>query len=345
MKFPVIDLRSDTVTKPSAEMRKAIADAVVGDDVFGEDPSVNRLQKSVAALLGKEDALFTPTGVMANQIAIKCHTQAGDEVIVERDAHILNYETGAPAMLSGVQLLTITGNRGIIRADQLEAAIRPPAYYMTRTSLLCLENTHNRAGGTVYPLDEIKRIRSLMVRHNIPMHLDGARLWNAWVASGVHAKEYARFFDSVSVCFSKGLGAPVGSAVAGSKEFIARARKVRKIFGGGMRQAGILAAAAQYAVDHNIKRLKDDHEKARVFAAEMARVKGFSVDMETVQTNIVIIDVSGTKKSPSKVLSMLRLKGVLLTEAGPTTIRAVTHMDVSMDQVRQGASIIQKLFS
>jgi threonine aldolase len=177
------------------------------------------------------------------------------------------------------------------------------------------------------------------------MHLDGARLWNAWVASGIHAKEYARFFDSVSVCFSKGLGAPVGSALAGSKEFIARARKVRKIFGGGMRQAGILAAAAQYGIDHNIKRLKDDHEKARVFAAEMVRVKGFSLDMETVQTNIVIIDVSGTKKSPVKVLSMLRQKGVLLTEAGPTTIRAVTHMDVSMDQVQQGASIIQKLFS
>lgn len=341
----MIDLRSDTVTKPSPEMRRAMADALVGDDVFGEDPTVNRLQKTVAKLLGKEDALFTPTGVMANQVAIKCHTQAGDEVIVERDAHILNYETGAPAMLSGVQLLTLAGSRGIIRADQLESAIRPPAYYMTRTGLLCLENTHNRAGGTVYPLDEIKRIRALMLRHNIPMHLDGARLWNAWMASGIHARDYARFFDSVSVCFSKGLGAPVGSAVAGSREFIARARKVRKIFGGGMRQAGVLAAAALYAVEKNIDRLKDDHEKARVFAAEMGRVKGFSLDMETVQTNIVIIDVSATKKTPAKVLSMLRSKGVLLTEAGPTTIRAVTHMDVSMDQVQQGASTIQKLFS
>jgi len=325
-------------------MRRAMAEAEVGDDVFGEDPSVNRLQRAVASLLGKEDALFTPTGVMANQIAIKCHTQAGDEVIVERDAHILNYETGAPAMLSGVQLLTIAGTRGVIRADQLEEAIRPPAYYMTRTALVCLENTHNRAGGTVYPLDEIKRIRGRMIRHNIPMHLDGARLWNAWMASGVHPREYARYFDSVSVCFSKGLGAPVGSAVAGSKAFVARARKVRKIFGGGMRQAGVLAAAASYALENNVKRLKEDHEKARMFAGEMGRAKDFAVDMDTVQTNIVIVDVSGTGKSPSKILSMLRSKGVLLTDAGPTTIRAVTHMDVSMEQVRQGASIIQRLF-
>ncbi len=345
MKPLMIDLRSDTVTKPSQGMRRAMAEAEVGDDVFGEDPTVNRLQRSVAKLLGKEDALFTPTGVMANQVAIKCHTQAGDEVIVERDAHILNYETGAPAMLSGVQLLTIPGTRGIIRSEQLESAIRPPAYYMTRTALLCLENTHNRAGGTVYPLDEIKRIRSLMIGHDIPMHLDGARIWNAWMASGVHPKEYARHFDSVSVCFSKGLGAPVGSALAGSREFIARARKNRKIFGGGMRQAGVLAAAAQYAIENNIKRLKEDHEKAQLFAAEMNRVKSFGVDMESVQTNIIIIDVSGTKKPPTKVLAMMRSKGVLLTEAGTTTVRAVTHMDVSMEQVQQGASIIQRLFS
>ena len=341
----MIDLRSDTVTKPSQEMRKAMAEADVGDDVFGEDPTVNRLQRSVATLLGKEDALFTPTGVMANQVAIKCHTQAGDEVIVERDAHILNYETGAPAMLSGVQLLTIPGTRGILRSEQLESAIRPPAYYMTRTALLCLENTHNRAGGTVYPLDEIKRVRSLMIRHNIPMHLDGARIWNAWMASGIHAKEYARYFDSVSVCFSKGLGAPVGSALVGSKEFIARARKNRKIFGGGMRQAGVLAAAAQYAIDKNIRRLKEDHEKARFLAVELSRVRDFAVDLESVQTNIIIVDVAGTKKPSSKVLAMLRSKGVFLTDAGPTTIRAVTHMDVSMEQVQQAASIIQRLFA
>jgi len=345
MSIRLIDLRSDTVTKPSKEMRKAMAEAEVGDDVFGEDPSVNRLQRIVAKLLGKEEALFTPTGVMANQIAIKCHTQPGEEVIVERDAHIMNYETGAPAMLSGVQLLTIVGTRGILTAAQLPAVIRPPAYYLTRTALLCLENTHNRAGGTVYPIDEIKRIRALMIRHGISMHLDGARLWNACVASGVRPSDYARFFDSVSVCFSKGLGAPVGSAVAGSKEFIARARKVRKIFGGGMRQAGVLAAAAQYAVEHNVKRLKEDHEKAKVFAAEMRSVKTLTVDLESVQTNIVILDVSETGKSPSGVLSLLRSKGVLLTEAGPTTIRAVTHMDVSMDQVQQGASIISQLLT
>jgi len=345
MKLGLIDLRSDTVTKPSLEMRKAMADAEVGDDVFGEDPSVNRLQRTVARILGKEDALFTPTGVMANQIAIKCHTQPGEEVIVERDAHILNYETGAPAMLSGVQLLSLAGTHGILRADQLPPAIRQPAYYLTRTALLCLENTHNRAGGTVFPLEEIKGIRALMIRHGIPMHLDGARLWNACIASGVRPADYARYFDSVSVCFSKGLGAPVGSAIAGSKELIARARKVRKIFGGGMRQAGVLAAAAEYAVKHNIERLKEDHEKAKVFALEMNRVNTLAVDMATVQTNIVILDVSGTGKSPARVLSQLRSKGVLLIEAGPTTVRAVTHMDVSLEEVQKGASIISKTFS
>lgn len=345
MKSALIDLRSDTVTKPSVEMRKAMADAEVGDDVFGEDPSVNRLQRTVARILWKEDALFTPTGVMANQIAIKCHTQPGDEVIIERDAHILNYETGAPAMLSGVQLLSLVGTHGILRADQLPPAIRPPTYYLTRTALLCLENTHNRAGGTVFPLEEIKRIRALMIRHGIPMHLDGARLWNACAATGVRPADYARYFDSVSVCFSKGLGAPVGSAIAGSKEFIARARKVRKIFGGGMRQAGVLAAAAEYALKHNIERLKEDHEKAKIFALEMTRVKNLAVDMDTVQTNIVILDVSGTGKSAARFLSMLRSKGVLLTEAGPTTVRAVTHMDVSLEEVRQGASIISRTFS
>ncbi len=340
-----IDLRSDTVTKPSEAMRQAMSAAEVGDDVFGEDPSVNRLQRAVARILGKEDALFTPTGVMANQIAIRCHTQPGDEVIVERDAHILNYETGAPAILSGVQLLPISGHHGILKAGQLSAEIRPDAYYLTRTALLCLENTHNRAGGTIYPIDEIKRIRALMLRHGISMHLDGARLWNASEASGIRPSEYARLFDSVSVCFSKGLGAPVGSAVAGSRDFIRKARKARKIFGGGMRQAGVLAAAAHYALEHNVKRLKEDHEKTKLFASQIQNVGKLRIDPESVQTNIVIVDVSGTGKSPARILSLLKSKGVLLTEAGPTTVRAVTHMDVSMEQVHQAASIISRVFA
>ncbi len=339
-----IDLRSDTVTKPSAAMRDVMARADVGDDVFGEDPSVNKLQRAIAALLGKEDALFTPTGVMANQIALHCHTRPGDEVIVERDAHILNYETGAPAILSGVQLFPIQGKSGILEPGKILDAVRSPAYYLPRTALLCLENTHNRAGGTVYPIETIKQIRSIALRKEIPMHLDGARLWNAWMASGIHAREYSKYFDSVSVCFSKGLGAPVGSAIVGSKEFIARARKARKIFGGGMRQAGVVAAAAHYALEHNVQRLKEDHEKAKVFAAEVQRARGFRVDLESVQTNIVIMDISGTKKGARKIISLLQAKGVLLTEAGTSAVRAVTHMDVSMEETQRAASTIVRLF-
>ena len=259
----LIDLRSDTVTKPSKEMRQAMLDAPVGDDVYGEDPTVNLLQQKVAELLGKPAALYVPSGVMANQLAVKLHTQPGDEVIVEKDSHIFNYETVAPSILSGVQLHTIEGQRGVLRAEQLAPAVRPPAYYMPRTTLICLENTHNRAGGTVYPIEEIKRIRDFARALGIKLHLDGARLWNASVATGITPREYAQYFDTISVCFSKGLGAPVGSALVGSEDAIQRARRFRKIFGGGMRQAGIIAAGALYALEHNVNRLKEDHDKAR----------------------------------------------------------------------------------
>lgn len=337
-----IDLRSDTVTKPSAAMREAMAHAEVGDDVFGEDPTVNRLQIKVAQLLGKEAAIFVPSGVMANQLAIKAHTQPGDEVIVERDSHIFNYETGAPSMISQVQLHTIQGVRGILRAEDLLPAIRSAAYYLPRTALICLENTHNKAGGTIYPLEEIQRISVLAQERKLPLHLDGARLWHACVATRMSPKEYARHFDSVSVCFSKGLGAPVGSALAGSKAFIERAHKVRKILGGGMRQVGILAAGALYALDHNVDRLKEDHEKATLFARAVADVPGYDVDLRGVETNIVIIDISRTGKSPGEILGLLRPKGVLLTEMSHSTIRAVTHMDVSKEQVEEAASVVTR---
>lgn len=340
-----IDLRSDTVTKPSPEMRVAMAAAEVGDDVFGEDPTVNRLQEKVAELLGKEAALFVPSGVMANQLSIKAHTQPGDEIIVESGSHIFNYETAAPSLLSSVQLHTIQGERGILRAEQLAPAVRSAAYYMPRTSLICLENTHNKAGGTVYPLEEIKNIHSFAKERGIALHLDGARLWNASVATGISLKEYARHFDTVSVCFSKGLGAPVGSAVAGPKELIEKVRKFRKIFGGGMRQAGIIAAGGLYAVEHNIGRLKEDHEKARLFADTLSGVPGFSIDPKSVQTNIVIIDIGATGKHPSELLTFLRANKILLTEMSHTSIRAVTHMDVTMDQVRQAATTIKEIFA
>ena len=340
-----IDLRSDTVTRPGAAMRNAMAQAEVGDDVFGEDPTVNRLQESVAALLGKAAALFVPTGVMANQIAIKCHTQPGDEVIVEMNSHIFNYETAAPAVLSHVQLHPVRGERGILRTTQLAPAIRPNAYYMARSSLLCLENTHNRAGGTIYPLDEVKSIHSFVKAIGLKLHLDGARLWNACIATGNHPREYAQFFDSISVCFSKGLGAPVGSALVGSEETIQRARKYRKIFGGGMRQAGIIAAGALYAVEHNFERLKEDHLKARWLAERLSVIPKLKVDLDSVQTNIVIVDVGETGKSADDVLELLKSRGVMLTDASYSSIRAVTHLDVSMEEVKRAGEIIAHAFS
>ncbi len=338
----MIDLRSDTVTRPSEEMRIAMSRAEVGDDVFGEDPTVNRLQETLAALLGKEAALFTPSGVMANQIAIRCHTQPGDEVIVERDSHILNYETGAPALVSGVQLLPVPGVRGIPDVDAIEEAVRQDAYYLPRTSLVCLENTHNRAGGTVFPLETMRRIREVASKRQIRVHLDGARIWNAWMASGIHPSTYAGHADSISVCFSKGLGAPVGSLLAGSRSFIDQARKVRKILGGGMRQAGILAAAALYAVEHNVERLKEDHANARAFASAVHEALKTKILCTEAETNIVILDIRGSGKQPSEMLPLLADAGVLLTQAGPSALRAVTHMDVSRSDVLKAAELIGK---
>ena len=336
-----IDLRSDTVTKPSHEMRESMSAAEVGDDVYGEDPTVNLLQDKTADILGKEAALFVPSGVMANQLAIKTHTLPGDEVIVESDSHIFNFETAGAAFLSNVQLHTVNGNHGILNAEQITQSIRSSVYYNPRTSLVCLENTHNKAGGTIYPLEEIKSISELTRNRNIALHLDGARLWNASVASGIMPSEYARYFDTVSVCFSKGLGAPIGSALAGTREKIEKARKYRKIFGGGMRQAGILAAGALFALEHNMERLKEDHKKAKLLAEQLQRVFGIHIDQEYVQTNIVVIDIKERKESPGDILALLKAKGVLLSEMGNTTLRAVTHLDVSMEQINSAADIMK----
>jgi len=338
-----IDLRSDTVTRPSAAMRQAMANAEVGDDVFGEDPTVVKLQEKVASLLGKEKALYVPSGVMSNQLAIKAQTEPGDEIICEQDAHIFNYETAAPSLISSVQVKTIPGVRGVLRADQLIAAIRPKVYYMPRSRMICLENTHNRAGGTLYPLDEIKKISAFARSHEMIMHLDGARLWNAWVASGIHPKEYAKHFDTVSVCFSKGLGAPVGSAVAGPAATIERVHKWRKVFGGGMRQAGIIAAGALYALEHNVERLKEDHEKAKYLAEKLSALSQLSLDMEAVQTNILIVNTDKTGKPPEKLIGALKSKGVLVSLGSYNSIRAVMHLDVSMEQVKQAAEVFNKL--
>lgn len=336
-----IDLRSDTVTKPSEEMRKVMASAEVGDDVFGEDPTVNRLQETVAAMLGKESALYVASGVMSNQVALKTHTMPGDEVIVEKDSHIFNYETGAPALLSGIQMNPIPGIRGLMTAKDVEEAIRPNLYYMVPTRLICVENTHNRGGGSLYPMTLIEEIREVAVRHGLKYHLDGARLWNASVATGIKVSEYARHFDSVSVCLSKGLGAPVGSVLTGTKEYIERARRFRKIFGGGMRQAGILAAAGLYALERNFKRLAEDHEKAKTFATILRDSSMYEVNVDHVETNIVIFGIKH-KTGVDQFIAEAKAMGVLVSAGSAGKLRAVTHLDVSMAQVKKAAETLAK---
>ena len=338
----MIDLRSDTVTKPSPGMRRAMAEADVGDDVYGEDPTVNRLQERVAELLGKEAALFVPSGVMSNQIALKAHTQPGDEVIVERESHVFNYESGAPGLLSGVQLHVLDGERGILTSEQVEAAVRPGYYWEAPTRLVCLENTVNKAGGVVYPLREIRAVADVARRHGLALHLDGARLWNASAATDVPEADYAAPFDTVSVCLSKGLGAPVGSVLAGNADVIERAHRYRKLFGGGMRQVGILAAAGLYALEHHRPHLAEDHKKARRLAEGLADLAAFRIDPGAVETNIVLFDT--VSESALDVLGRLGERGVGMVPFGPKTIRATTHRDVSSGDVDRALGVMRELY-
>ncbi|MCL4540684.1 MAG: aminotransferase class I/II-fold pyridoxal phosphate-dependent enzyme, partial [Bacteroidetes bacterium] len=315
------------------------ADAEVGDDVFGEDPTINRLQERVADLLGKEAAIYVPSGTMSNQLALKTHTNPGDEVIVEKDSHIFNYELAAPSLLSGIQLNPVPGKRGLMTAQDVEDAIRPDVYYMMPTRLVCVENTHNRGGGSIYPMKLIEDIKQVTARHNLKYHLDGARLWNASIATGIKVSEYAKHFDSVSVCLSKGLGAPVGSVLTGTREYVNRVRRFRKIFGGGMRQAGILAAAGLYALEYNFQRLAEDHEKAKVFARILHDSPQYELNIDDVETNIVIF----TLKPPitmDKFLADVKSLGVLLSAGTAGKVRAVTHLDVSIDNVKKAAEIL-----
>lgn len=338
----MIDLRSDTVTRPSDGMRQAMAQAEVGDDVYGEDPTVNRLQDTVADLLGKEAALFVPSGVMANQIALKLHTAPGDEVILNRRSHIYNYESGAPALVSGVQLAPIDSPDVLLRAEQVEAAIRPTMDVFPQTRLVCVENTLNKGGGRVYPLEQLAAIAEVAQQHDLALHLDGARLWNAAAAAGVAEREYAALADTVWIALSKGLGAPVGSVLAGPADRMAQARRIRKLLGGGMRQAGVLAAAGLYAIEHHRPALGHDHEKAHRLAQGVADLPGFTIDPATVHTNIVLFDVDEGPAEP--VLDALRDEGVLMTPFGPSTIRATTHRDVSMEDVDAALSVLRRLF-
>jgi threonine aldolase len=341
MPEPVIDLRSDTVTRPTPAMREFIARAEVADDVHGEDPTINRLQERTAALLGKEAALYVPSGTMSNQIAVKVHTQPGDELLCEATCHIYNYEAGGPAMLSGVMCRTIKGDHGILDVDDFDGLVRPPNEHYVHTRLVCLENTHNRGGGRVYPLENIERICGWAHENGLVTHLDGARLMNAVTASGVAPTEYTKHFDTVSICFSKGLGAPIGSALAGPADLIARARRIRKVFGGGMRQGGMAAAGALFALENHIGRLREDHVNAQVIAGSIRETDGLRLAPPDVETNLIWFEVDRELGTAAEVAQRLKQHGVLVGVGGPQTLRACTHLDVSRTMADRAAAIIR----
>jgi threonine aldolase len=337
----MIDLRSDTVTRPSPAMREAMAKAEVGDDVFGEDPSVRALEEQIASLTGKEAALFVPSGTMGNQLAIALQTQPGDEVIVGEGAHPMWNESGAAPALSGVQF-AIAGAGGLFDAEQMEAAVKPrAAYWLPRTSLVALENTHNRAGGRVFPQKSVRAIVEKAHALGLSAHLDGARIWNASAATGLSVRELVEPFDTVSVCFSKGLGAPVGSALAMPKHHVDRARRLRKMWGGGMRQSGILAAAVLWALAHNRDRLPEDHANAKCFAEGVAKSTLLRVDLASVETNIVNVDVLAPLFA-DRVSECARDLGLAIAASAPRRLRAVTHLDVSRADVTAAARLLDE---
>ena len=325
----LIDLRSDTVTKPSAGMRDAMASAPVGDDVYGEDPTINSLEERVAKLFGKEAALFCPSGSLANQLSIRMLVNPGEELITETNSHIVRAELGAGAVFSGITTRTWLANRGLLSAnDPLNIARPDSGPYLVSTTAIAIENTHNFGGGTVQPIEEIKKLRQESEKLGIFLHLDGARIWNAHIASGVDFKEYGKYFDTISVCLSKGLGAPVGSLMISTKERVAKARPWRKRYGAGMRQAGILAAAGHYALDNNLPLLNNDHKRAKSIANAIYAVAPKLIDPTTVDTNIVGLDLSSLKITASELSAQLKEKGVLASALGPKYLRLVTHLDL-----------------
>ncbi len=335
-----VDLRSDTVTRPSKGMREAIAGAKVGDDVFEDDYTVQELERKVADILGKEAALFVPSGTMANQISLRVLCNPGDEVICERNSHIINYEVAAASAISGIMLSPYDGDKGKLSLSQISDAVRVPDVHHPNTKLVALENTHNRAGGAVLELEYIGETEKLVRELGLGFYLDGARLWNAAISLGVEPSQIAGHFDMVSVCFSKGLGAPIGSAVCGSKDNIIKARRIRKMLGGGMRQAGIIASAALYAVSNNYTRLADDHKRAAYFAEKIAGIDGIEIDYKSVQTNIVIF----SPKSPvDEFLEKARLKGLSMVPFGKKQVRAVIHLDISDSDIEKAVEIISSI--
>lgn len=340
----MIDLRSDTVTKPSTAMRRAIADAIVGDDVYHDDPTVNLLEQTVADLLGKEDAVFVPTGTMSNQIALRTHTEPGDTVVLHEAAHIVRHELGGAAHNSGVTLKMLASPNGMFTSDQLRSTVPSPhpalpSHLFDPVTLVCLENTHNDAGGTVWDRERMRDVLATASELGLKTHLDGARLWNASVASGADTSDLTDGFDTVNVCFSKGLGAPVGSALAGSAATITRARRFKQMFGGGFRQAGLLAAGALFAVENNRERLAEDHDNARTFAESINESSNIDVDLGSVQTNLVYFETPLAGELADRCLS----EGVSMLALGSTTIRAVFHMDVSSEDAAHAAGVVRSL--
>lgn len=327
----IIDLRSDTVTKPSAGMLEAMMKAPVGDDVFSEDPSVNKLEDTAAKLFDMQASIFCPSGTMTNQIAIKCLTQPGDEVICDKLSHVYQYEGGGIAFNSGCSVKLIDGTLGKITAEQVKEGINPKADYKANSSLVCIENTTNRGGGSCYNFIDIQIINEVCLQNNLKLHLDGARLWNAMVAKSENPKQYGAVFDSISVCLSKGLGTPVGSLLIGSTDLIKKARRIRKAFGGGMRQAGYLAAAGIYALENNIQRLAQDHEHAQIIA-EALQKKSFVKNMLPVETNILVFEIAAPYTAKSFV-DKLAENNVLAFDISPTQVRMVTHLDITKEMV------------
>ncbi len=338
----VIDLRSDTVTVPDAAMRRAMSEAEVGDDVIDVDPTVARLQQRTAEILGKEAALFVPSGTMANQIAVRLHCRPGDELVCEGTSHVYYFEQGAYAQLSGVAAKTLPGERGVLTCEEFQGSVWPDDEHFVRTKLVWIENTHNMGGGTVQPFDELQRIHDWAGEHGLRLHLDGARLFNAVAATGRSASEWAGLFDTVSVCFSKGLGAPVGSALAGPRELMEEARRHRKLFGGGMRQAGVIAAAALYGLEHHSAALAEDHEKARRLAAAVEASEHLELVNAPVETNILYFRVDRRVIEAPRLVEELEAAGVRLLALGET-IRAVTHRDVTMEQVERAIKRLERI--
>jgi threonine aldolase len=337
------DLRSDTVTRPTEAMRSAMASAEVGDDVYGEDPTLNALEAEIAAMFGHEAAMFVPSGTMGNQICVQLLVPRGGELLLENDAHIVTYESAAAAVLGGVQTRTLLGVRGLLDPALVAEQIRPPAFHTVATRAVAVEQTHNRGGGAVYPLALLREMRRVCNDASIPLHCDGARIWNAHIATGTSLAEYGALFDTLSVCLSKGLGAPVGSVVISTRNRIDIGRELRARMGGAMRQAGVLAAAGLYAVRNHIGRLSDDHRRAQLLATRLAEVAPASVDPTLVQTNLVLVDVASAGHDPAKFAAAAAERQVLLNDIGPRTVRLVTHLDVDDEQATYAGDVLCEL--